>query len=548
MAVRILFFMILILRALYYIKRNHHRSIYYILQILEMIDYEQYIKIFISDDSNRESALINSSFDELDIVNYLMSYGEEYISAGGNLYRFNSIYWEVIGTERVFNTLAALYSKLETYIYQRMSSINDEDTTWKKNMLRKINVLKRQNFNKSVFGYIKDKHQKLSNPFDIHIELIGFTNGTYDLKSSTFRSACKTDYISLVVPYDYKTSSNEDVQFVLDYVSKIMPNKDERDLLLTILSTCTSGIVLDRFVVCTGLGSNGKDALFTFMLRAALGPLYYRANNTVITQKARTELNVGIANMNKRRASIFSETSTNTPIQCALIKELTGGNSISARSLYSTDTGVDLHHTMFMLCNEKPQLDKVDEAIARRLVTFQFRSSFKSKEYIVANGLTVGQKNVFLGDESVKSETFLNKYKLPFMNLLLSYYPRFRDAGYQLTNVPETIRNESQKYMQMSDPIYSWFESKYEKTDSKNDIIQLKDVFTELKHSEFYINMTKQDRRALTYASLVEYVGRSPLLRIFYEESNKIKVNGKYTTMRNYITNFLKIDSNSSLD
>lgn len=473
-----------------------------------------------------------------------------YIYADDKLHRFNGTYWEAINSEYVYNLLEVVYRKLKSTIEDKdiVPQIGDAAAIekLKKDLLRKICVLKKQSYSKSLFEYIKSKYHKLESPFNNNIFLIGFTNGVYDLEEASFRTARKEDYISFVCPCEYSASDDEDIAFVQSYMAKIMPVEDERELLLLLLSTCLSGYVLDNFVCCTGLGSNAKDTLFNYMLREVLGPYFYRASNTVLTQRAMSDLNVGIANMDKKRAIIFSETSDASTINCALIKELTGGNEVNARGLYSSNTKVNLHGTMFILCNDKPMLDKVDEAIVRRLITFRFRSTFKSQVFLDECSLSDGENYVYLGDNEVKSTTFLQRYRLPFMNMLLPYFQKFKEAGYTINKVPESSKAQSRMYMEQSDPLYNWFSSTYRKTNEKSDVIKLKDVFNELRMSEYYLNLTKMDKRKLTYASLVEYVEKSPLLRMFYKERERTQLQN--STQRNILTNFRRREQTDEED
>jgi phage/plasmid-associated DNA primase len=499
----------------------------YVLNYAESLttDVSSYRSIMDNVDTSKEKALLDSFIDEEDVIQYLRKFGEEYICTDGALYHYNGFYWEVIDSEYIYNLLGFVYVKLHERITQEPFSQDLDIATIEKRKnekLKSIAVFKKRSFKKSVYEYIREQCSKINNPFNHNIDLIGFTNGVYDLQHDLFRMSRKEDYISMVVPYEYVSSTREDIDYIHDFIRKIMPNDDERELLLLLLSTCLSGYVLDRFVVCTGLGSNGKDALFNYLLKESLGPYFYRGNPTTLTQPMKGDLNVGIANMDKKRAVVFSEPSSHSLVQVALVKEITGGNEINARGLYSSKTSVILHNTIFMLCNDKPMLDKVDAAIARRLLTFHFGSLFKSKEFLEKNDIVDGQGSIFVGDESIKFKPFLTKYRVPFLNLLLPYFQKFKRAGYTITGVPESIEKESQKYMEESDQLYSWFNANYEKTDNKTDVIKLKDVFAGLKESEYYFNLTKAEKRKLTYNSLIEYVERSPLLRMYYKEWTRV--------------------------
>ncbi len=505
-------------------------------------EISSYRTILDNTNSAIEMALINSPFKELSIVEYFKSFGESYIYVDNNLYRFNNVYWEIITSKYLYGLIKALYVRLNQVIDEHWDTQHGNASTIEKlrtDMKKKTWILRKQSFCKSIVECIKADHAEIINPFDKNIFLYGFTNGVYDLTANAFRRARKDDYVSMVVPFDYEVSSDEDIEYVKEYLKKIMPVEDERELLLLLLSTCLSGYSLDRFIVCTGLGSNGKDALFSYLLSAALGPYYYRANNSVLTQKATSELNVGIANMNKKRAVLFSETDDKYSINVALVKELTGANEINARGLYSSDTKVHLHSTMFMLCNDKPLLSKVDEAIARRLITIQFRSLFKSQEFFDARAKDTSalldkcdeDEYIYLGDESIKSDAFKQKYRMPFINLLLPYFKKYKDNGFVITNIPESIAQQSRKYMEQSDPFYNWFCSAYKKTDQlyNNEggeqipnIIKLKDVHEKFKISEQYFNLTKQEKKTLNYKSIIEYVEKSPLLRVDYKRMKMI--------------------------
>lgn len=503
-------------------------------------DISSYRSILDEPDTSREIDLINGNMFDVDIVNYVRSFGEDFISTDDNLYRFNGIWWECINEKYVYHLLEIVYIRLKRVVngnnilYSYITDNIDKEKH-RKHLIKKVGSLNKQTVCKSIYALIKSKYLESSNPFDNNINIIGFTNGVFDLEKYEFRSSTKDDYISMVLPYDYTVSSSEDIEYVLNYLSKIMPIKEELELLLMLLATGLSGIVLNHFIICSGLGSNGKDALFNYLLKSALGPYYYRANNSVITERIKGDLNVGISNMNKKRSIVFSEPSDKCKINVALVKELTGGNEINARGLYSSNTTVNLHSTFFMLCNDKPLLDKVDAAIANRLIVFRFRSLFKSKEYLQTNDITEGENYIFTGDESIKKVPFLLKYRLPFINLLLPYYQRFQQSNYMITNIPESIRIESCKYMEESDPIYNWLYCNYDKTNNKSDIVKLKDVFGNFKNSEYYFNLTKEDKRRLSYKWFIEYVEKSPLLRASYKERIKTVSN---ITIRNALIKF----------
>ena len=58
------------------------------------------------------------------------------------------------------------------------------------------------------------------------------------------------------------------------------------------------------------------------------------------------------------------------------VKELTGDKRINARTLYSENTKTRTTLSLLLEANGLPQLDKSDEAVARRLNVIPYNSSF----------------------------------------------------------------------------------------------------------------------------------------------------------------------------
>ena len=55
----------------------------------------------------------------------------------------------------------------------------------------------------------------------------------------------------------------------------------------------------------------------------------------------------------------------------------------------------------------------------------------------------------------------------------------------------------------MSDDIYEWLNSSYEKTDNKKDTIKVKEIYQRYKASEYFINLTKAEKRNNNYKQFI---------------------------------------------
>ena len=114
-------------------------------------------------------------------------------------------------------------------------------------------------------------------------------------------------------------------------------------------------------------------------------------------------------------------------LNSGVIKEVTGGSSIAARLIYSTDTDIHLHCTLILECNDKPKLSETNRSIQRRLVDVKFKQTFVTQsEYDEQiDGLDESQiKELNLGilNNKFKEQTFKSKYKCALFYILTKYY------------------------------------------------------------------------------------------------------------------------------
>jgi hypothetical protein len=213
--------------------------------------------------------------------------------------------------------------------------------------------------------------------FDLDPYLIGFDNGVYDLKSGIFRAGNCNDFVSLSVGYDYAPVNNTDL--ASEYIARVFPIEDERNFMLTFLSTALSGINVRKFGIFTGQGQNSKSILIDIM-NNMLGDYAYKCHVDVLLQQIKIGACPELANIHKKRLVYFNEPSRHKTIIGSTVKDLasnetTGG--INSRQLYSSNTHVANHGTYLVLCNKIPDIDDTGDAVYDRLIVCPFRSLFK---------------------------------------------------------------------------------------------------------------------------------------------------------------------------
>jgi len=78
--------------------------------------------------------------------------------------------------------------------------------------------------------------------------------------------------------------------------------------------------------------------------------------------------------------------------------------------------------------------------------------------------------------------------------------------------------------MSMSDDLSNWFADSFE--EDKTGVIRVKDVFKNFTTSEFYINLSKQDKREYNLGKFTQKIQKNLFMRKYFKEARSYH-NGK---------------------
>jgi phage/plasmid-associated DNA primase len=475
--------------------------------------------------------LVLSPFDDSDVVDYFVRvYGDDVKTDGVEMYLWheneNQFIWTKSDSDVAILLETVVCSSLRRAIINLKPEIDPEQYGKKK---RKI-AFKLRNVTSCKNYIAKIKARFLADPsavvaFDNKPNLLAFKNGVVDLHEIKFRPPRKEDYLSVMVPYDFGPSSEEDMLELKTFIEQVLPKQEERDCLMRCLSSCLYGKMLENVIIFTGQGRNGKDTLVTGLLSRALGgDYYYNSSPSVITTPYKGGISQERANMEKKRAVIYSEPSKQANLICANLKELTGCPTINSRGIYSKKTTIQNHGTTIILTNSIPDLDVVDNAINERMIIVPFRSTFLTQERMdeLKSYNEEALVDTFPVNTYYKSDAFLEKFKLPFMRLLIEYFTQFQRDGYIIARVPEAMKVLKKEYLTESDDFVSWFYEEYEKKtetekpDTAATVLKVKDVWDKFRHSDLYDNLSKKEKRKNNYEKLNKTIHESPILKLFW--------------------------------
>ena len=484
------------------------------------------------------------SFTSVEIAeNFKSLYSKKFVFNNGVLYHYNGIYWakddknfsilnKFIGIEYfnyLFNIFQEYDKKADKKEFKQVLII-------RKNIEKLRNYSQRQNYLNEIINFITNNEII----WNSKPELFCFNNKLYNLDKNKFVNSKPRYYINMTCGYDYNDGyDNKNIIELTNLLEKIHSNIDIRNCYLETISTGLYGQNLEKFIIASGSGGNGKGVI-NELLCQTLGNYSYVLNNNVLFQNMKQGSNPEIANCNDKRMVIIREPDEKQTLNASIIKELTGGSEINARMNHSNDTKTNLKLTLLMECNEKPNISEVNDAIQRRIIDIPFNSIFTSQDKIdKLKKDNIELTNIFKADRYFKTDEFKNQYKQALFMVLIKHFKIFRDNNFNI-KIPEIINVRTQEYMQNSDAFYNVIEENYKKTDSIKDIVPLKEIYNIFKGSEIYINSTKDQKRKMNYKNFIEKIKTNIFFRSYLKQNNKDTY-----ILTNYILNETKLENDS---
>src|SRR4029077_750623 len=127
------------------------------------------------------------------------------------------------------------------------------------------------------------------------------------------------------------------------------------------------------------LGANGKTT-FQEAIRTALGDYARTADSSLLLTRSSDIVRNDVARLAGARFVSTSETEAGRHLAEVLVKQLTGGDKVTARFLYSEFFEFDAQFKVFLATNHKPVIRGTDNAIRRRIRLVPFRVTIPENE------------------------------------------------------------------------------------------------------------------------------------------------------------------------
>ena len=474
------------------------RSLYF---MAKEDNYEEYKKIM------NEYPLINfEDWSHNGLAKLIKQFKpDEFLYKDNDLYCFNGKFWvkdQHILSHYISNEFKDLLKMYNSDCFDKGELIQN---------FKKLNQMGNNNFKKGIIEQCRDYFLNNDVEFDNQPHLIGFNNLVYDLNINKFREYKTNDYVSMTCGYDWEEPSEEVMTEMTELLKKIFPNADVLECVKHILTTGLYGRCLENFTLFNGSGGNGKGVLSS-IIKKALGSYYGDLNNKVLTEPIKEGGNPELANLKGKRMVFSREPDANIGLNNATIKELTGDTTIKTRQLFSNNNEIVIPATFILECNKRPKFSSdIEDADIRRLIDIEFPNRFTNRKELIDD------ERVFKADPKLKSKETIDKFKYALMRILFNFNKSFEGDIFNV-QLPKVVQTRTDDYLSKGSLFMAWFHETFEKTEMKDEYLSISDVFNEYKSSETYKNLTRNEKKGATKASLIDMFSKSVFFFKDYKE------------------------------
>lgn len=206
--------------------------------------------------------------------------------------------------------------------------------------------------------------------FDANLDVIGTPGGVVDLRTGKLRPVTREDYITRCVSVTLENKTPERwLQFLRDAVGD---DAEMIDFLQRLCGYALTGHTTEhKLPFLWGPGGNGKS-VFANTLHGLFGDYAKRAPAEAFLQARGERHPTDLAGLVGARLVIGSELPAGRAWNESVIKDLTGGDSITARFMRQDYFTFKPQCSLLIVGNHMPAIGSVDDAMRRRVLLIPF--------------------------------------------------------------------------------------------------------------------------------------------------------------------------------
>ncbi|MGW2930471.1 DNA primase family protein [Streptomyces sp. NPDC001156] len=291
-------------------------------------------------------------------------------------YRWNDAVWEATG-----GAGAAFQAITDAaHVLHRYATDNPAAITWVNSAVK---LMLNSPHRKAIVAELENLRslRVTSDEFDSARHLLTFTNGTVDLWTGELRKHNPADMLAQSAKVEYRPDAT--APRWLRFVEEVFPEDSElQSYFQTFLGYCVTGEVREHALgVWYGAhGRNGKGTTVRTM-QSVFGPDIIREVEFSIFENVRGQAphTEQIAGMRGARMVVAQEGNQGTPMNTALLKNMSGGDRVSTRHLHGKTFSFEPTFTIVLTTNHLPEFASGGAALWARTKAILFGQSFADR-------------------------------------------------------------------------------------------------------------------------------------------------------------------------
>lgn len=284
-------------------------------------------------------------------------------------YFYNGSYWEVDQRGNIRNLIDVMVDDMAKEKISAFGDLTIEDV---EKEFRKHIKRSRSNSGKNAMqDEMKHRVSVMPEEFDRERMLLNTKNGYLDLTSGILHEHDMKKMFSRETNTEY--TDNTDAPEWHQFLKEIFDGDKElmRYIQKSVGYSLTSSTKEQVMFILHGGGRNGKS-IFLETISDLLGTYANTIQATTIMVKQQVGINSDIARLKGARLVTSSEPNEGFRFDEGLIKQLTGGDKVTARKLYGEEFEFNPEFKLWLATNHKPIIRGTDDGIWRRLIVIPF--------------------------------------------------------------------------------------------------------------------------------------------------------------------------------
>ena len=284
-------------------------------------------------------------------------------------YFYNGSYWEVDFKGNVRNLVDAVVEMMASEKISVAEGLDPEEI--EKEFRKHVKRSRSNTGKKAMLDELQHRLPVLPHEFDREGMLLNAKNGYLDLTSGVLKEHDVKKMFSHESNAEY--TDNIDAPEWERFLKDIFDNDSEliEYIQKAVGYSLTASTREQVMFILHGKGRNGKS-IFLETLSDIMGSYASTMQASSIMVKQNNGINTDIARLKSSRFVTSSEPNEGFRFDEGLIKQLTGGDKVTARKLYGEEFEFNPEFKLWLATNHKPIIRGTDDGIWRRMILIPF--------------------------------------------------------------------------------------------------------------------------------------------------------------------------------